>query len=250
MFNPRMFNRKPLAVTKSSGEQIVKTRQFAKCRLHIHDTVDDECYSDDDSMIEGYCSCEDCRRTREEARKSVDGKAVNCGYQGYRRSEKIGGYESSKLYWLDQKTTDAWSHLIKQCEMSDIKELGKGYWTDIHNGDGDGNEKNWRNKNQETKVLEEDKKCSSALKMFGLSVLDILTILWVSMLILIGHFGSVTLWALLDGEHPEYLSPILDSVLPNLGVALEETTSFLRSCYDYVTINNTHYIHIKTFKLA
>lgn len=217
-----------------------KVQRFSKCGSPL---------ADDDSDISEEEEEEDdgCIRDREETRKSVDGVAANCEYQGYRGP--VGEYESSKLYWLDKKTTDAWSRFMDQYETADeIAELRERYGMEIRNGDGDGSQKS---RSQNRKPLEEDKKCRSAeLKIYGLSVFDIVTILWVSMLILIGHFGSVTLWALLDGVHPEYLSPILDSVITNLRVALEETTSFLRSCSDYVTANNTHYLHIKTFKLA
>lgn len=234
-----LYERKLFVGLKLPNNPVFKVQRFSKCGLPLED--DDGDISEEEEDDDG------CRRDREETRKSVDGVAANCEYQGYRGS--VGEYESSKLYWLDKKTTDAWSHFMDQCEMADeIAELREGYETDIRNGDGDGNQKN---RSQNRKPLEEDKKCRSAqLKIYGLSVLDILTILWVSMLIFIGHFGSVTLLALLDGVHPEYLSPILDSVITNLRVALEETTSFLRSCSDYVTVNNTHYLHIKTFKLA
>lgn len=237
------------------GESLFERKLFVGLKLPINpvDKVQrlSQCGSpleDDDSDISEEEEDDGCIRDREKTRKSVDGVVANCEYQGYRGS--VGEYESSKLYWLDKKTTDAWSRFMDQYEMADeIAELREGYGTDIRgNGDGDGSQKS---RSQNRKPLEEDKKSRSAqLKIYGLSVLDILTILWVSMLILIGHFGSVTLWALLDGVHPEYLSPILDSVITNLRVALEETTSFLRSCSDYVTVNNTHYLHIKTFKLA
>lgn len=239
------------------GESLYEKKLFVGLKLPINPVDKVQRFSkrgstleDDDSNISEEEEEEEddgCIRGREETRKSVDGVAANCEYQDYRGS--VGEYESSKLYWLDKKTTDAWSRFMDQCEMSDeIAELREGYGTDIRNGDGDGSQKS---RSQNRKPLEEDKKCRSAqLKIYGLSVFDILTILWVSMLILIGHFGSVTLWALLDGVHPEYLSPILESGIINLRVALEETTSFLRSCSDYLTVNNTHYLHIKTFKLA
>lgn len=231
-----LYEKKLFVGFKLPNNPVVKVQRLSKCGLSLEDDNSDISEEDDG-----------CIRDREETRKSVDGEAANCEYQGYRGS--VGEYESSKLYWLDKKTTDAWSRFMDQCEMADeIAELREGYGTDIRNGDGDGSQKS---RSQNRKPLEEDKKCRSAqLKIYGLSVLDILTILWVSMLILIGHFGSVTLWALLDGVHPEYLSPILDSIINNSRVALEETTSFLRSCSDYVTVNNTHYLHIKTFKLA
>lgn len=235
LYGPKLFVGLKLPINP-----VDKVRKFSKCGSPLED---------DDSDISEEEKEEDdgCIRDREETQKSVDGVAANCEYQGYRGSD--GEYESSKLYRLDKKTTDAWSRFMDQCEMADeIAGLREGYGMDIRNGDGDGSQKS-RSLNR--KPLEEDKKCRSAqLKILGLSVLDILTILWVSMLILIGHFGSVTLWALLDGVHPEYLSPILDGVITNLRIALEETTSFLRSCSDYVTVNNTHYLHIKTFKLA
>lgn len=234
-----LYGRKLFVGLKLPINPVDKVHRLSKCGLPLED--DGSEISEEEEKDDG------CIRDRDETRKSVDGVAANCEYQGYTGS--VGEYESSKLYWLDRKTTDAWSHFMDQCEMTDeIVELREGYGTDIRNGDGDGSQKS---RSQNRKPLEEDMKCRSAqLKIHGLSVLNVLTILWVSMLILIGHFGSVTLWALLDGVHPEYLSPILDSVVINLRVALEETTSFLRSCSDYVTVNNTHYIHIKTFKLA
>lgn len=235
LYGPKLFVGLKLPINP-----VDKVRKFSKCGSPLE--------GDDSDISEEEKEEDDgCIRDREETRKSVDGLAANCEYQGYRGS--VGEYESSKLYRLDKKTTDAWSRFMDQCEMADeIAELREGYEMDIRNGDGDGSQKS---RSQNKKPLEEDKKFRSAqLKILGLSVLDILTILWVSMLILIGHFGSVTLWALLDGVHPEYLSPILDGVITNLRIALEETTSFLRSCSDYVTVNNTHYLHIKIFKLA
>lgn len=235
LYGPKLFVGLKLPINP-----VDKVRRFSKCGSSLEDDdcdISEEEEDDDDG----------CIRDREETRKSVDGVAANCEYQGHRGS--VGEYESSKLYLLDKKTTDAWSRFMDQCETADeIAELREGYGMEIRNGDGDGSQKS---RSQNRKPPEEDKKCRSAqLKIYGLRVLGILTILWVSMLILIGHFGSVTLWAILDGVHPEYLSPILDSVIINLRVALEETTSFLRSCSDYATVNNTHYIHIKTFKLS
>lgn len=233
-----LYGRKLFVGLKLPINPVDKVKRLSKCGSPLED---------DDSDISKEEDHDGCIRDREETGKSVDGVVANCENQGYKGS--VGEYESSKLYWFDKKTTDAWSRFMDQCEMADvITELREGYGTDMCNGDGDGSQKS---RSQNRKPLEEDRKCKIAqLKIYGVSVLDILTILLVSMLILIGHFGSVTLWALLDGVHPEYLSPILDSVITNLRVALEETTSFLRSCSDYVTVNNTHYLHIKTFKLA